>query len=86
MSEPLLDISNLQKTFEHNGKQIEVLRGLNLSVDRGEMCAIVGASGAGKSTFLHVVGTLDAPSAGAIRVRGKDTSPDWSTSSRVTSS
>ncbi len=72
MSETLLDIRNLKKTFFHMGKKIEVLRGLELSVAQGEMCAIVGASGAGKSTFLHVVGTLDAPSSGTIHVNGKE--------------
>jgi lipoprotein-releasing system ATP-binding protein len=72
MSDKLLDIQNLKKTFFHMGKQIEVLRGLDLSVTHGEMCAIVGASGAGKSTFLHVVGTLDAPTSGTIRVNGQE--------------
>jgi lipoprotein-releasing system ATP-binding protein len=72
MSDKLLDIHDLKKTFFHMGKLIEVLRGLELRVDHGEMCAIVGASGAGKSTFLHVVGTLDAPSSGTIRVDGQE--------------
>jgi lipoprotein-releasing system ATP-binding protein len=72
MSDTLLVIRNLKKNFQHNGKLITVLKGLNLSVGRGEMCAIVGASGAGKSTFLHVVGTLDAPTSGTIEVGGED--------------
>jgi lipoprotein-releasing system ATP-binding protein len=72
MSDTLLNIRNLKKNFQHNGKLITVLKGLNLSVGRGEMCAIVGASGAGKSTFLHVVGTLDAPTSGTIEVGGED--------------
>jgi lipoprotein-releasing system ATP-binding protein len=69
---PLVEIKDLKRTFVHLGKRIEVLRGLNLRVNRGEMCAVVGASGAGKSTFLHVVGTLDAPSSGSIIINGKD--------------
>lgn len=72
MSDTLLDIQNLKKSFLHMDKRIEVLRGLNLNVNQGEMCAIVGASGAGKSTFLHVVGTLDSPTSGTIRVNGED--------------
>ena len=71
---PLVDISNLKKTFIHMGKRIEVLKGLNLNVDQGEMCSIVGASGVGKSTFLHMVGTLDAPTSGKIAIDGKDVS------------
>jgi lipoprotein-releasing system ATP-binding protein len=72
MSDTLLNIRNLKKNFQHNGKLITVLKGLDLSVGQGEMCAIVGASGAGKSTFLHVVGTLDAPTSGTIEVGGED--------------
>jgi lipoprotein-releasing system ATP-binding protein len=68
----LLEIKDLEKTFIHENKPIEVIKGLALNVDQGEMCAIVGASGAGKSTFLHVVGTLDKPSSGTICVNGND--------------
>ena len=68
----LLDIRGLHKSFVHMGATIEVLKGLSLQVSRGEMCAIVGASGAGKSTFLHVVGTLDRPTSGSIRFDGED--------------
>lgn len=71
-SSRLVEITDLKKTYVHLEKQIEVLRGLHLLVDRGEMCAIVGASGAGKSTFLHVVGTLDAPSSGTILIDGRN--------------
>ncbi len=71
-SQKLVDITNLSKTFIHEGKQIDVLKGLHLTVTGGEMCAIMGASGAGKSTFLHVVGTLDAPTNGTIVIDGKD--------------
>ena len=72
MSSRLLNIRDLKKDFWHMGKHIQVLRGLDLQVSGGEMCAIVGASGAGKSTFLHVVGTLDEPTSGTIEVGGKD--------------
>jgi lipoprotein-releasing system ATP-binding protein len=72
MNNPLLEITNLKKSFEHMNKHIQVLNGLNLTVNHKEMCALVGASGAGKSTFLHVVGTLDRPTSGAIKVNGED--------------
>jgi lipoprotein-releasing system ATP-binding protein len=72
VGELLLEVRDLHKEFLHRGKRIEVLRGLDLAVRQGEMCAIVGASGAGKSTFLHVVGTLDRPTSGAIAYRGFD--------------
>lgn len=68
----LLDISNLTKEYVHRGKTIPVLNDLKLEVKKGEMCAIVGASGVGKSTFLNVVGTLDAPTRGKICVNGED--------------
>jgi lipoprotein-releasing system ATP-binding protein len=68
----LLDIKNLSKVFEHREKRITVLSGLNLQVAQGEMCAVVGASGAGKSTFLNVVGTLDTPTDGVILYNGED--------------
>jgi len=68
----LMDIRNLHKEFVHREKRIEVLKGLDLTVKQGEMCAVVGASGAGKSTFLHVVGTLDSPTSGQILFRGED--------------
>jgi len=72
VGESLLDVRRLCKEFLHRGNRIQVLRGLDLTVRQGEMCAVVGASGAGKSTFLHVVGTLDRPTLGSIQYRGLD--------------
>ncbi len=72
MAEPLLRIDGLTKTFLHQGKQIEVLRDLDLTVEAGDMISIVGQSGAGKSTFLQVVGTLDLPTSGRIWYEGVD--------------
>jgi lipoprotein-releasing system ATP-binding protein len=67
-----VDIRSLYKSFEHGGRVIEVLRGINLSIGAGEMVAVVGSSGAGKSTFLHVLGTLDQPTSGAVEFDGSD--------------
>jgi len=70
----LVEVRGLRKSFQHGKTSIEVLRGIDLDVGDGEMISIVGASGVGKSTFLHVIGTLDAPTAGEIKFAGRDLS------------
>jgi lipoprotein-releasing system ATP-binding protein len=60
------------KAYSHGGRRLEVLRGVNLHLEPGEMVAIVGASGVGKSTFLHILGTLDLPSSGTVRISGEE--------------
>jgi len=72
MSEPLLRAAGVCKSFRTGEGTIEVLRGVDLDVEGGERLAIVGASGVGKSTLLHVLGTLDHPSAGQVLFRGED--------------
>jgi lipoprotein-releasing system ATP-binding protein len=67
-----VEIRQLFKSYWLHGKRIDVLRGVSVEIERGELVSLVGASGAGKSTFLHVVGTLDAPAAGEVRVDGQD--------------
>jgi lipoprotein-releasing system ATP-binding protein len=69
---PLVDVAGLTKSYATPKGPIAVLRGLSLSVSRGEMVAIVGASGVGKSTLLHVLGGLDRAEAGSVRVAGED--------------
>ncbi len=64
----LVEVSGLVKTYPVSAGRLEVLRGLDLVVESGEMLAIVGASGVGKSTLLHVLGGLDAFDAGEVRV------------------
>ena len=68
MTEALVIIENLTKSFQHMGRTLEVLRGIDLNIQAGQILAIVGPSGAGKSTLLHCIGTLDLPSAGRIRL------------------
>jgi lipoprotein-releasing system ATP-binding protein len=67
-----IEIRDLSKSYWLHGKRIDVLRGLSLDIERGELVSLVGASGSGKSTFLHVLGTLDAPVAGTMTVDGVD--------------
>jgi len=69
---PLLQIENVHKNFENNGKIIEVLRGVDLKVLPGESLAITGPSGAGKSTLLNIMGTLEPPSEGTVLFRERD--------------
>jgi lipoprotein-releasing system ATP-binding protein len=67
-----VSVRGLTKVFEHSGRTIEVLRGLNFDLQPGEMASVVGASGVGKSTLLHVLGTLDTATAGTITFDGVD--------------
>jgi len=68
----LLSVQDLHKSFIEGGSEIHILRGLNLELAEGERLAIVGESGVGKSTLLHILGTLDRPTTGTIVYRGKE--------------
>src|SRR5438552_12361073 len=69
-----LDVRGIRKNYTVGGTQLAVLRELDLSVERGEMLAVVGASGVGKSTLLHLLGGLDRADAGTILVGDVDVS------------
>jgi lipoprotein-releasing system ATP-binding protein len=70
MSDVLVRIEGLRKSFATGEAQIDVLKGIDLTIEAGERVAIVGQSGVGKSTLLHILGTLDQPSSGRIEFRG----------------
>jgi lipoprotein-releasing system ATP-binding protein len=72
MNQPLIEARNLWKIYEETGERLEILRGVDFSVYSGETVAIMGASGAGKSTFLNLLGALDRPSKGELIFRGKN--------------
>ncbi|MDP3182737.1 MAG: ABC transporter ATP-binding protein [Desulfobaccales bacterium] len=67
-----IQIRDLSKTFWTNGNRVEVLTGVDLDIFKGETLAVVGASGVGKSTLLHILGTLERPSAGQLRWDGQE--------------
>jgi lipoprotein-releasing system ATP-binding protein len=69
---PLVEVRGVEKRFFHEGRELRVLKPIDLCISRGEMLSIVGASGAGKSTLLHLLGTLDLPSSGQILFNGTD--------------
>ena len=68
----LISARDLSKSFSHNGIRIEILKSINFDLDAGETISIVGASGIGKSTLLHILGTLDRPDSGTFLFQDKD--------------
>jgi ABC-type lipoprotein export system ATPase subunit len=62
----------LERTYGTGANEVRVLRGLNLEIEQGTLVALYGPSGSGKTTLLNLIGTLDTPTAGAIRVLGED--------------
>jgi lipoprotein-releasing system ATP-binding protein len=72
MSECLLAAHDLEREYRLGPEVVRVLRGVTLTVDAGESVAVIGASGVGKSTLLHVLGTLDRPTAGRVLFSGED--------------
>ena len=74
MTPPLIELRDITRTY-HNGElSVPVLRGIDLTIHRGEFVAIMGASGSGKSTLMNILGCLDRPSTGEYRFDGQDVS------------
>ena len=73
MSDAVLDLAGISKTY-NKGRQnaVQVLSGVDLSLNAGEIVALVAPSGAGKSTLLHIAGLLDTPDAGRVSITGQD--------------
>ena len=74
MSEPVVRLTNLTRSFEQGGVRIDVLRGVNLEILPGELVALLGPSGTGKSTMLQAVGLLEGGFGGRIEIAGTDAS------------
>ena len=68
----MIDVIDLYKSFPIAGKELVILKGVTITIQKGELLAIVGASGVGKSTFLHLLGALDRPTSGKIFFEGAD--------------
>lgn len=73
-SEAIVQIKNLAKTYKLGEIEVQALRGLDLTLFKGEFTALIGASGSGKSTLLNLVGCLDEPDFGSIEIEGQDIS------------
>ena len=69
--EKILELKNIHKNFRLGEDDIEVLNGIEISIQQGETFAIVGPSGSGKTTLLQIIGLLDSPTSGELYVRGK---------------
>lgn len=74
MSNLVIECNSLGKTYQDGKNEVEVLKGVNLTLKQGEMLSIVGSSGSGKSTLLHILGTLDQASTGFAKIKGVNVS------------
>ncbi len=70
----MIELKGIRKIYRMGGEDLEVLKGVDLTVREGEFVAIMGPSGSGKSTLMHILGLLDRPSAGSFRLYGREIS------------
>lgn len=70
----IIEAKNLNKTFKMGDLDIEVLKDINLSIESGEFVSIMGPSGSGKSTLLYLIGGLDKPTSGSVKIKGSELS------------
>ena len=66
-----LEITEIRKSFGTGDSRVEVLKGIDLSIEKGEFCVLLGPSGSGKSTLLNIIGGIDIPDSGDISIRGE---------------
>lgn len=74
MSQPIIDIKGITRDFPLGNETIHVLKGIDLTINKGEYVALMGPSGSGKSTLMNLLGCLDTPTAGSYVLNGKDVS------------
>ena len=68
-----LELSEIKKSFGLNDSRVEVLKGINCSINKGEICVLLGPSGSGKSTLLNIIGGIDSPDSGYVSIDGVKT-------------
>jgi putative ABC transport system ATP-binding protein len=68
----VVELTDVRKRYESGGETVEALKGVDFHGDRGEMVTVIGPSGSGKSTMLNVIGLLDTPTSGTVRIDGRD--------------
>jgi putative ABC transport system ATP-binding protein len=74
MNEPVIKTERLTKTYGSGNTRVDALKEVSVSIDKGEYIAIIGPSGSGKSTFMNLLGCLDKPTNGIIRIENTDVS------------
>ena len=74
MTQSVIELQNIKKTYQQGAVEVQALRGLDLTIAPGEFTAICGPSGSGKSTALNIIGGLDVPTSGVVKVAGTDLS------------